>query len=326
VLNIFGGRIADAREAGRPALEIAVERQDDQLAYGARFALGQSCWCSGDYREGIEILTPNLPENLANPDQIRDFAIAGSLALDSLAMISGCHAQLGEFDRAFAIFQQMHDLIGQIQATAFDHMVMGSHPPRALLLRGDCRPAIPILEMTRKLVIEAGMRFSLPWETGFLGHAKVIAGDVDEGVALLEESLKDCAAIYFSAIIRVLFADGLLAQGKITESLEAANENLRLCRDLGYQAHEAETLRVMASALAASDISKAEECARQALELSGSLGMRPEQAHGLRVLAEIQDRRGNSHAARDAKARAEGIYRELKMTRWLQTPDAAPDG
>jgi tetratricopeptide (TPR) repeat protein len=295
-----------------------MERHDGQLAYGARFALGQSCWVSGDYREGIEILTPNLPENLANPDHIRDFAIAGSLTLDSLAMISGCHTQLGEFDRAFALFQQMHDLIGQIQATAFDHMVMGSHPPRALLLRGEYGPAIPLLEKNRKLVAEAGMRFSLPWQTGFLGQAKVMAGQIEEGVVLLEESLKDCAAIYFSAVIRVLFADGLLAMGKTAESLAAASENLRLCRDLGYQAHQAETLRVMASALASTDLRKAEECARQALKLSSSLGMRPEQAHGLRVLGEIQDRAGNPHAARDAEARAEGLYRDLKMTRWLK--------
>ena len=64
VLNIFGGRVADARAAGESALAIATRLGDDQLAYGARFALGQSCWAAGDYRQGIALLTPNLPENL----------------------------------------------------------------------------------------------------------------------------------------------------------------------------------------------------------------------------------------------------------------------
>lgn len=325
VLNIFGGRISDAREAGKPALAIATELNDDQLAYGARFALGQSCWAAGNYREGIEILTLNLPENLTNPEQIRDFATAGSLMIDSLATLGTCQGQLGKFDQAFATFQHANDILAQIQATAFDHMVMGSHPPRALLLRGDWEPAIPMLEKNRKLVIESGMRFSLPWQTGFLGHAKVMAGRIEEGVALLEETLKDCAAIYFSSILRIFLAEALLAHGRLSAALEAAQENLRLCRNLGYRAHEAETLRVVGAILLHSDLGKAEESARQAVQLSGVLGLQPEQAHGFRVLGEIQKRAGDP-AAKESIARAAELYRELRMTHWLnQAGDVAAD-
>ena len=210
--------------------------------------------------------------------------------IDSLAMLGSCHAQLGEFDRAFAVFEQANELLGRIEPTAFDHMVMGSHPPRVLLLRGEWEPAIPMLEKNRKHCIEAGLRFSVPWQTGFLGHARVMAGDVEAGIALLEESLRDCPAVYFSAVSRVFLAEALLAHGEPEAAIEAANENLRLSRDMGYHAHEAELLRVLGAALAGADPAQAEGFVRQALDLSVTLGLRPEQAHGLRVLADIQQR------------------------------------
>jgi hypothetical protein len=45
-----------------------------------------------------------------------------------------------------------------------------------------------MLKKIRKLCIEAGMRFSVPWQTGFLGHARVMAGEVEAGIALPEEA------------------------------------------------------------------------------------------------------------------------------------------
>jgi class 3 adenylate cyclase/tetratricopeptide (TPR) repeat protein len=318
VLNIFGGRIADARAAGEPALLIATERGDDQLAYGARFALGQACWAAGDYRKGVTLLTPNLPENLSDPDRIRDFATAGSLMIDSLATLGTCHSQLGEFDRAFAIFDKANELLNQIQTTAFDHMVMGSHPSRALLLRGEWEPAIPMLEKNRKLCIEAGMRFSVPWQTGFLGHARVMAGEVEAGIALLEEALRDCPAVYFSAIIRIFLAEARLARGESAAAIEMASENLRLSRDLGYRAHEAESLRVLGAALASVDLAQAENSVRQALHLSVTLGLRPEQAHGLRVLSDIHRRAAAYEAASESRCGADKIYSELKMALWAR--------
>lgn len=318
VLNIFGGHIADARQAGEQALAIAIERDDEQLAYGARFVLGQSCWASGDYREGIALLTPNLPENLARPGQIRDFAIAGSLMIDSLSTLGSCYGQLGEFDRAFAVFASAQDVFSRIRPTAFDHIVMGSHPSRILLLRGDWEPAIPMIEERIRICIEAGLRFSVPWFTGFLGHARVMAGEIEAGIALIEEALRDCPAVYFTAIIRVFLSQALLARGNPAAAVEAANENLELTRKFGYRAHEAETLRALGDALASIDMQQAEELVQKALDLSGTLGLRPEQAHGLRILSDIQQRAAAYEAARESRTAADTIYRELKMTHWLQ--------
>src|SRR6185295_2521552 len=72
----YGGSITDAARFGERALEIATRLDDEALAYGARFSLGQSAQMGGNFATGIEVLTANLPENLRNPERVRDFATA----------------------------------------------------------------------------------------------------------------------------------------------------------------------------------------------------------------------------------------------------------
>ena len=79
VLSQFGGDPRQAVRIGRRALEMANRLEDEALAYGVRFALGHACWIGGDYDSVIELLSANLPENMRDPTQIRDFGTAGSL-------------------------------------------------------------------------------------------------------------------------------------------------------------------------------------------------------------------------------------------------------
>src|SRR4051794_8330312 len=65
-----------------------------------------------------------------------------------------------------AVFALANDVFGHIEPTVFDHIVIGSHPSRILLLRSHWEPAIPMIEQSRKLCIEAGLRFSVPWFYG----------------------------------------------------------------------------------------------------------------------------------------------------------------
>ncbi len=66
--------------------------EDEALAYGVRFALGHACWIGGDYDSVIELLSANLPENMRDPTQIRDFGTAGSLLLDLMSIL-GAYAR-----------------------------------------------------------------------------------------------------------------------------------------------------------------------------------------------------------------------------------------
>ncbi len=88
VISQFGGDSRQAVHVGRRALEMANRLEDEALAYGARFALGHACWICGDYDSVVELLSANLPENMRDPTQIRDFGTAGSLLLDSMSILS----------------------------------------------------------------------------------------------------------------------------------------------------------------------------------------------------------------------------------------------
>lgn len=317
VLNIFGGRISDAREVGQQALQIALERDDEQLAYGARFALGQSYWAAGECSRGIELLAANLPENLDDPDLVRDFGTAGSLMIDSVATLGACYGHRGEFDRAVELFEQARALSGRIPSTAFDQMVVDSHPARAFLQRGDWAAAVPLLESNRDLCREAGLRMSMPWQTGFLGYARVLAGDTEEGIALLEEAVNDCPAVCFEVMLTVHLAESLLSS-QPAAALQTAHRALSLSQDLGYRAQEAASLRLVGAALAASEPGTAEMHATQALALTRTLGLRPEEAHALRALGDIQVIQHRAEEADENFGRARTIYGELKMDRWLE--------
>ena len=103
VLSQYGGDPRGAVQIGRRALEMANSLEDESLAYGARFALAHACWIGGDYDSVTELLSANLPENMRDPTQIRDFGTAGSLLLDSMSILGEMLAHRGHIDRAFAI-------------------------------------------------------------------------------------------------------------------------------------------------------------------------------------------------------------------------------
>jgi hypothetical protein len=104
VISQFGGDSREAVHVGRRALEMANRLEDEALAYGARLAPGHACWICGDYGSVIELLSANLPENMRDPTQIRDFGTAGSLLLDSMSILRSTLAHRGDFARGIAIW------------------------------------------------------------------------------------------------------------------------------------------------------------------------------------------------------------------------------
>ena len=104
VLSRFGGDPRQAVHVGRRALEMADRLEDEALAYGVRFALGHACWIGGDYGSVIELLSANLPENMRDPTQIRDFGTGSCSGFDVDSRAYAAHR--GDFDRAFAILER----------------------------------------------------------------------------------------------------------------------------------------------------------------------------------------------------------------------------
>ena len=296
VLNIYGGRISDAREAGIRALNIAHELRDNELAYGARFALGQACWVSGDLTDGIDHLTPNLPKHLGDAGGVRNFGTAGSLLIDFIAILGACYGYRGEFDRASECFEQATTLAAGT-TNAFDHMVALCHPGRVLLIKGNFAAAVPLLEEARAICGKAGLKFGMVWQIGFLGYAYALSGKVDRGVRLMEEALNDCRTmnlVFFGCSIGACLSETLLETDR-TRAREIAKEGLRVARELGYRGKQVELLRLLGAARGKEEGAHLD--VRSALALARDFGLRPQEAHSLRTLGDLQSVRGQGEAA-----------------------------
>ena len=315
VLSQYGGDPRGAVRIGRRALEMANSLQDESLAYGARFALAHACWIGGDYDSVTELLSANLPENMRDPTQIRDFGTAGSLLVDSMSILGEMLAHRGHFDQAFAILERAQAFP---QKNAFDSSILNNHHARAHLFRGDGDSAAPILQAAIEQATRDGVAFTLPWHQALLGYAFALNGEFETAVSLLETALEGSLEIHLPYLTSSTGArlGETLAPREPGRALDVAEAALEVARASGHRAIEAELLRVKASALLSLDAEAAEAPANEGYELAQELGLGPEQAHGLRTLSDIMAAKGDTTKAGEFHGLARAKYRSLGMKRW----------
>jgi tetratricopeptide (TPR) repeat protein len=313
----YDGSYADAVAFGERALEIATSLDDEALAYGARFSLGQAAWLGGNFGAAIGFLTANLPENLRNPERVRDFGTAGSLIMDSLSLLGATCAYVGEFERAFVCLDRA---VALATNGAFDVSVVQYHVNRAHLQRGDAAVALPLARESVRHATDAGLKFTFPWHLGVLGYALTLIGSTDEAVAVLEKAMQQSDMTHQSSAnvrARAFLAEALASQNP-ERAAEVADVGLNTARKLGYRAQEAELLRIKGAALCMADSTAAKALAHEGLTLARTLGMRPEEGHALSVLADIETGNGDAVASRQNRDRARAIYTGLGMTFWRE--------
>jgi tetratricopeptide (TPR) repeat protein len=308
----YGGSLLDAIRFSQRALDIATRLDDDALAYGARFSLGQAYWITGSYAEGIRVLTANVPENLHKPERVRDFGTTGSLMMDSLSILGACHAYQGNFDQSTIFLTRA---LGLVTSAAFDFSVVQYHLNRAHLQRGDAATALPLLVKAVQHATDAGLKFTHPWLLGCLGYAKGLVGDLDEGIEILGQAITESEQLALPQV--KVFAAGFLVElfiwGKKGQPVELADAAMTIALTNGYRGQEAELLRLKGAALSKVNPVEATVLISKGLALARALGMRPEEAHALRTLGDIK---GNP-SAQENREGAQTIYRLLGMTYWL---------
>jgi tetratricopeptide (TPR) repeat protein len=317
VLSQYGGDPRRAVQVGRRALESANRLEDQALAYGVRFALGHACWIGGDYDSVVELLFANLPENMRDPTQIRDFGTAGSLLLDSMAILAHTLAHRGNFERAFAILERAQALP---RKNAFDSSILSNHHARAHLFRGDAEAAARILRAAIEESNRVGVAFSLPWHQALLGYAHALNGEFETAVSLLEAALEKSHEIHLPYLTSSTGArlGETLALKEPKRALDVAETALSVARASGHRAIEAELLRVKASALLSLDVEAADAAANRGYELAQELELGPEQGHALRALGDIMMAKGDAAKADELHGLARAKFRSLGMTRWAE--------
>jgi tetratricopeptide (TPR) repeat protein len=163
-----------------------------------------------------------------------------------------------------------------------------------------------------------------------LGYALALANRADEGIPILEQTVKIAESKSFIArhALRLAYlSEAYLIAGRRSDATALGLRSLALAEQHDERANQAYALRVLGEVDARSGKpTDAEARFRTALRLSEALGMRPLQAHCHRALAEILETGGQSATAHRNSAAT--LAEAMQMHFWgdALSPQAASVG
>jgi tetratricopeptide (TPR) repeat protein len=324
------GRFAEARTLAEQALAMGDKLQNLPLQLYASHYLGLTCHALGDYRRGSELLrtVAESPSTAWQPGALGMVGSWESFLAITLAWLARCLAERGEFDegvdagrRAVALAEDLGSPYTLVAAC----MGLGY----ISLVRGDLDAAGPVLERACSVTSEANLTLLRPQATRFLGGAYLLAGRIDEGIALVQaaaEEVESRQLLMQQAAMLALLGEACLCTDCVDEASTAAQWALSFATERGQRGDAATAMYVLGDIAAyrtPPDIEQAKVHYRQALALANELGMRPLQAHCHRGLGTLYAKLGQQEQARAALSTAIDLYRAMEMTFWLPQTEAA---
>jgi class 3 adenylate cyclase/tetratricopeptide (TPR) repeat protein len=313
-------RATDALTAARFAQGLVRGLGDFYLEVASSLALGVASHSAGDYRTAVEYLA--RVGTLVEGERIRERA--GFVAFPAImvrAFTAHAFVERGAFDEALRWGRDALNLAEQLEQ------------PWSLVLalialahlhdeQGDFQLAIPLLERALALTHEWELTALRPRPMAALAHAKVMSGHRTEASPLLE-MLRSGAPMQFRCEVLWLLGEAYLAMHQLGEAHALAARALELARNGGVRRFEVRALHLLGSIamrdeLAGIDVDAGEAHCRAALTLAEELGMRPLVAHCHLGLGTLYHRTDKREEAQRHLATATAMYREMRMTYWLE--------
>jgi tetratricopeptide (TPR) repeat protein len=187
-----------------------------------RYPLGQAYHALGDYRRAIEPLT--VAVEFFTEDRLRSrWPGAGGLdSVSSRVYLAWCLGELGETAAAQA---RIDDVVAIAERLGHPVSIMLAQWQRGRfeLSLGDADAAIPALERALDVGRQAGLAVWFPWMAAALGRACALSGRSDEGLALLEDGIRQAEAtrLMFGQALRVAWlAEAYAIAGRLVEADE----------------------------------------------------------------------------------------------------------
>jgi class 3 adenylate cyclase len=315
-----------AVSSNRRALAIATSLGDFALEAAANLGLGIACHDLGEYRRAAECLNRNVA-SLQGERMYGRYGTAGLTSVLSIMALAWCQAELGSFADGMATGEE-----GVRIARAVDHKLSLMFADVGLgqlyLVQGNLDRAIPTLERGVATCRTWDFPSWLPWLASRLGAAYVLAGRAADGIPLLEQSMEQAASMGWKADASPLAArlsEAYLGAGRVQDAATLAARALDLALEHKGRGHQAWALRLrgeIASRGDPPDVHQAESHYRQALALAEELGMRPLVAHCHLGLGKLYGRAGKREQARDHLTIAATMYREMRMSFWLEQAES----
>jgi tetratricopeptide (TPR) repeat protein len=185
-------------------------------------------------------------------------------------------------------------------------------------VRGEFAHAVPLLErahaISRKWELSSWLA-NVPEELGF---AYARSGRLDEGLGLLEESLKAYGALGRHPLT-IHMGEAYLLAGRPDDAWAFGEKALALARRLGQRRLEALALYLLGEVASHGDsLPVGADLYGQAMGLAEVLGMRPLLAHCHLGLGKLYRRTGKGEQAREHLTAATTMYREMDMRFYLE--------
>jgi len=318
-----------AIEYGVRGSAIAAAQGDAAVQVATTIFLGHVHHNLGDYQRGSELLRSNL-ERLVGDLVGQRFGLPYVASVHSRTWLAWCLVELGEFAEARTRAEEgllIAETLGTPPGTA-TYASACSGLGRVLLRKGELGAAIPLLERGRAISDEFNLRLWWAHFAGEVGYAYALTGRVDEGVALLQQSIEQWASMRGTAgqsVRQAALGEAYLLADRIEDADRLAGEALALARRHHERGHLAYALRLLAEVAGARgprDRKEAERHYGEALAMAQDLSMRPLVAQCHLGLANLYRQAANASAATEHVADAIALFSDMAMPFWLERAEA----
>jgi len=314
-----------AVESGQRAIGIAQRLGDRALEAIATQRLGQAYASLGEYRRAVEAFGRQLAWTEAEPPRERPGAAPGAAGLRAAAnhaWTAWCLASLGDFAESGAHAEEAVRLAEAAQHDLSLAMTY-SGAGRPHLIQGNFATAISWLTRSADICRRASFAPLFFLVACDLGQAYALSGRVSEGVALLEETAAQSAAMRLMpthAWNVTVLAEAYLLAGRREDAARDVQRGLTMARAHKQRWLEAEGLRILGEILASAepaDTGAARANFEEAARIARDLDLRPLLGRCLLGAGTLARRAGDG-AAREYLSQAAALFSEIGMRSWLE--------
>lgn len=316
----MSGRLNEGLPYGERAQSIAESLGDLPLQVMGNLQLGATlAWMGGGARaEGYLTRALQLLDGSASA---RRFSLADASAVAVRAYLSQMFAAQGRFDEGVVRAEEAIRLATELER-AFDLRNARLCLVSVLMGQGEYGLVIELLEPQQAARGDAMPTIFSARAAGALGCAYAHVGRLAEGLAMLEQALRDCETMRYGVIqLHVLLDLGkaYVLGGRHEDALDCARRALAMSSQSGRRPQEAASLHLRGRALLGEGrVQAAARDFARAQELAGELGLRPLVAHCHAELGRIHRRAGRTAAANAQLATAQALYAQMGMRAWAQ--------
>ncbi|HEU4371010.1 MAG TPA: hypothetical protein VFV05_22545, partial [Methylomirabilota bacterium] len=314
------GEPARALEYGERCLAIAERLGDRVLVSVVRRYMGHAYHALGQGRQAVRALHDNA-DALAGAVAREPTAAAVTAYVSTCAWLAFALTDLGEFDSA-ETWADRARAEAEAHRHPYSEAIALTLAGQVSVLRGQTERAVGPLTRALSICREASLTVWQAIPAALLGQCLVTLDRKEDGLALLEESVRLSEELGVKAYLArwaTLLGEGLLATGDVARATEIGERALALARAHDERGHEAAALRLLGELAAAQERPDGTAVGRYAaaLAIAEELGLRPLLARAHLGLGHLHRRNGRMAEAEEHLAIAVVLFSDLGMRTWL---------